>query len=57
MSIAEKIEFLNDMNSSDIHYWMDGNRFFVCYNADEDMDDIHELSEKQMMDILKMYKF
>ena len=56
-SIIQMIEELNNYNEfcgKDVRYWvMNDGRYVVCYNATTDMDDIHEISEKQIKEDIK----
>lgn len=36
---------------TETRYWKNGNRYFVCYNAVSDMDDIHEVSADTIRNI------
>ena len=48
MTIEEKAQALNDYNEcigTEKRYWIEGNYYYVCYNALSAMDEIEEIDE------------
>ena len=51
-----KVQCINNHNErkgSDVRYWITDNRYFVCYNATTDCDDISEVTKEQIDEAYK----
>ena len=47
--LAKKANEACELNNSDTRFWVDDGRYFICYNAKDEMDDIDEVSKKKFI--------
>lgn len=46
--LAKRANEANELNNSEIRFWISGGRYFICYDIME-MDNIDEVNEKEFI--------